>query len=107
MVGAAFPMNVSPAMLETAANEPLRAIDMVNGFSHSSLASKPSAPAPGFWLRGNGAGAEPAQPATMPQAGLGNLFLTDFTSATATATVSKRRPGCSCPVGFVVGDATR
>lgn len=52
MVGTAYPMKVSPALLETAQRDPLKAIDMVNAFSISTLASKPSAPSPGFWLHG-------------------------------------------------------
>ena len=52
LIGTAFPMQVSPALLETSQNEPLRAIDMVTAFSISSLASKPSSPGPGWWLHG-------------------------------------------------------
>ena len=52
MVGSAYPMKVSPALLETAASAPLKAIDMVNAFSISTLAAKPSYPGPGMWLHG-------------------------------------------------------
>jgi pimeloyl-ACP methyl ester carboxylesterase len=53
MVGTAYPMKVSAALLATAATAPLQAIDMVNSFSISSLASKPSFPGPGMWLHGS------------------------------------------------------
>jgi pimeloyl-ACP methyl ester carboxylesterase len=53
MVGTAFPMPVSPALLETSLNQPLKAIDMVNTFSHSMLAPPPSALGPGTWLYGS------------------------------------------------------
>ena len=54
LVGTAFPMKVSPALLETSLNRPQQAIDMVNVFSHSMLAPPPSALGPGTWLYGSG-----------------------------------------------------
>jgi pimeloyl-ACP methyl ester carboxylesterase len=52
LVGTAFPMKVSPALLETSLNQPMKAIEMVNTFSHSLLAPPPSALGPGTWLYG-------------------------------------------------------
>jgi pimeloyl-ACP methyl ester carboxylesterase len=52
LVGAAFPMKVSPALLDTSLNQPMKAIEMVNTFSHSMLAPPPSALGPGTWLYG-------------------------------------------------------
>ncbi|MEX8494265.1 alpha/beta fold hydrolase [Sphaerotilus sp.] len=52
MVGTAYPMRVSPALLATAAQAPLAAIDQVVTFSHASMAAKPSYPGPGAWLHG-------------------------------------------------------
>ncbi len=52
LVGTAFPMKVSPALLDAALNEPIKAIEMVNTFSHSSLSPPPSALGPGTWLYG-------------------------------------------------------
>jgi pimeloyl-ACP methyl ester carboxylesterase len=52
LVGTAFPMKVSPALLDTSLNQPMKAIEMVNTFSHSSLAPPPSALGPGTWLYG-------------------------------------------------------
>ena len=52
LVGTACPMKVSPALLDTALNQPMKAIDMVNVFSHSMLAPPPSAFGPGTWLYG-------------------------------------------------------
>ena len=52
MVGTAYPMKVSAALLDTSAQVPLKAIDMVNAFSISTLAAKPSYPGPGMWLHG-------------------------------------------------------
>ena len=53
MVGTAFPMPVSPALLETSLTQPLKAIDMVNTYSHSMLAPPPSSFGPGTWLYGS------------------------------------------------------
>jgi pimeloyl-ACP methyl ester carboxylesterase len=52
LVGTAVPMPVSPALLETAATDPLRAIEMVVAFAHSTLAAKPGNPGPGTWHHG-------------------------------------------------------
>ena len=52
LVGTAFPMKVSPALLDTSLNSPMKAIEMVNTFSHSMLAPPPSALGPGTWLYG-------------------------------------------------------
>jgi pimeloyl-ACP methyl ester carboxylesterase len=52
LVGTAFPMKVSPALLE-ALNEPEKALRMVNVFSRSTLAP-PSALGPGTWVFGAG-----------------------------------------------------
>lgn len=53
MVGTAFPMPVSAALLDASLNAPLKAIDMVNTFSHSMLAPPPSSLGPGTWLYGS------------------------------------------------------
>jgi pimeloyl-ACP methyl ester carboxylesterase len=52
MLATAFPMKVSPALLDAALNKPLHAIEMVNIFSHSTLAPPPSSLGPGTWLYG-------------------------------------------------------
>ncbi len=52
LVGTAYPMKVSPALLDASLNAPMKAIEMVNTFSHSSLSPPPSALGPGTWLYG-------------------------------------------------------
>ncbi len=52
LVATAFPMKVSPALLDNALNNPMQAIKMVNTFSHSTLAPPPSSLGPGTWLYG-------------------------------------------------------
>ncbi len=52
LVGCAFPMRVSPALLQDSLAEPERAIALVNVLSHSTMAPPPSALGPGTWLHG-------------------------------------------------------
>jgi pimeloyl-ACP methyl ester carboxylesterase len=53
LLGTAYPMKVSDALLSTAREAPLRAIDMVNALSIGTPASKPSYPGPGMWVHGS------------------------------------------------------
>jgi pimeloyl-ACP methyl ester carboxylesterase len=52
LVGTAFPMRVSAALLEAAQQQPDKAIAMINQFSRSTLAPPPSALGPGTWVHG-------------------------------------------------------
>jgi pimeloyl-ACP methyl ester carboxylesterase len=52
LVGTAYPMKVSPALIEASLNEPEKALTMVNVFSRSTLAAPPSALGPGTWVYG-------------------------------------------------------
>jgi len=54
LVGLAYPMKVTPALIEASLNEPERALKMVNVFSRSTLAAPPSALGPGTWVYGAG-----------------------------------------------------
>ena len=52
LVGTAFPMKVSPALIEASLNDPMKALTMVNVFSRSTLCAPPSALGPGTWVFG-------------------------------------------------------
>jgi pimeloyl-ACP methyl ester carboxylesterase len=52
LIGTAFPMKVSEALLATARDKPLAAMAMVNAWSISTTATKPGFPGPGSWLHG-------------------------------------------------------
>lgn len=101
MVGTAYPMKVSEALLSTAKETPLKAIDMVNAFSHSTLAAKPSYPGPGSWLHG-------ANRALMRRIQAGqtqlNLFEHDFRVCDAYANGLQAAARVQCPVSFVLGE---
>lgn len=100
MVGTAYPMKVSEALFSAAREDPLRAIDMVNALSHSSIASKPSYPGPGAWQHG-------ANRALMRKVQAGctstNLFLHDFGVCDRYANGLEAAPQVACPVTFVLG----
>lgn len=105
LVATAYPMKVSAALLSTARDTPLKAIDMVNAFSHSTLAAKPAAPGPGAWLHG-------ACRALMRrlQAGYAarergaNLFLHDFTVCDRYAAAARAAERVHCPVQLLLGE---
>ena len=53
LMGTAYPMQVSEALLATAQANPNQAIDMVTAWSYATIAGKPSFPGPGMWLHGS------------------------------------------------------
>ncbi len=99
MVGTAYPMKVSDALLATARDDPARAIAMVNAFSHSSLAGKPSYPGPGAWLRGGSS----ALMHRIQSDADGNLFEHDFRVCDAYAGGMEAAQRVTCPAHLVVG----
>jgi pimeloyl-ACP methyl ester carboxylesterase len=52
LVGSAYPMRVSDALLDAAQHRESEAIALIIQWSFSSLGAKPSCPGPGFWLHG-------------------------------------------------------
>ena len=52
LVGTAYPMKVSPVLIDAALNEPEKALRMVNVFSRSTLCAPPTALGPGTWVYG-------------------------------------------------------
>ena len=99
MVGTAYPMKVSDALLTTARDDPSRAIAMVNAFSHSSLASKPSYPGPGAWLRGGSSALMHRIQSDAP----GNLFEHDFRVCDAYAGGMEAAARVTCQAHLIVG----
>lgn len=100
MVGTAYPMKVSPALLELCQKDVLAAIDLVNSLSISSWASKPSHPGPGFWLHGGSRALSRRM-----QAGYrhGNLFLHDFQACDAYEGLEAAAAQIRCPTTLVLG----
>lgn len=102
MVGTAYPMKVSEALLTTSRDQPLKAIDMVNAFSLSSLASKPSHPGPGAWLHGGNRAL--MRRVQAGQTGL-NLFHHDFGVCDRYAGGMDAAARVTCPAHLVLGSA--
>ena len=102
MMGTAYPMQVSEALLATALADPLRAIDMVNAWSYGSLAAKPSFPGPGMWLHGsNRALMRRNQARCAPD----NLFHREFSICDRYRGGEAAAERVTCPVHFVLGAA--
>ena len=104
MIGAAYPMKVSPALLATAASAPLAAIDMVNAFSIGTLAAKPAYPGPGMWLHGGNRALMRRVLAGPNGTGCAvNLFHHDFSVCDAYAGGLDAAAQVRCPVTMVLG----
>ena len=102
MVGTAYPMKVSPALLDASRDDPQRAIDMVVSYCYSTLAPKPSFPGPGVWLRGSG---RALMKQVLRAQGDALLFHTDFQACNAYAGAEAAAPRLACPVHLVLGNA--
>jgi pimeloyl-ACP methyl ester carboxylesterase len=99
LLATAVPMTVSDALLDAALNREPDAIDMVNQWSHSSIAAKPSCPAPGFWLHG----ANQRLMERVAALGEPHLFHTDFSACNAYAEGLERAAALRCPVQIIAG----
>ena len=102
LVGTAYPMAVSDALLNGALNDPMRAIDMVNTFSHSMLAPPPSSLGPGTWLYG---GSRALMRRVLASNTKANVFHTGFKACNDYANGEAAMAQVQCPVLFLLGAA--
>ncbi len=102
LVGTAFPMRVSPVLLEASVSAPQQAIDMVNTFSHSMLAPPPSALGPGTWLYG---GSRALMRRVLASNTEVNVFHTGFKACDSYAQGEAAMAQVQCPTLFVLGQA--
>jgi pimeloyl-ACP methyl ester carboxylesterase len=100
LVGTACPMKVSSALLDNALNAPMKAIEMVNVFSHSMLAPPPSALGPGTWLYGGSRALMRRVLASNPRV---NVFHRGFTACDNYAGGEQAIAKVQCPVLFILG----
>ena len=100
LVGTAFPMKVSPALLETSQSAPHQAIALVNVYSHSMLAPPPSALGPGTWLYGGLRALMRRVLASNPRV---NLFHTGFKACDDYRGGEEAMERVTCPTLFVLG----
>lgn len=100
MVATAYPMAVSPALLEAGEHDPYAAIDIVNALSFSTMAGKPSYPGPGTWLHGANRMLSRRLQGAQREA---NLFLTDFRVCDRYRNGLEAAARVACPTTFVLG----
>ena len=100
MVGTAYPMKVSPALMDSAVNAPEKAIAMVNTFSHSTLCPPPSALGPGTWLYG---GSRALMRRMLASNAETNVFYTGFKACNDYASGEQAMAAVHCPTLFLVG----
>ena len=100
LVGIAFPMRVSPALLEASVNDPMRALAMVNVFSRATLAPPPSALGPGTWVYGASMALGRRVLASNTQV---NVFHRGFKACDSYANGDTAITQITCPVLFLLG----
>ena len=92
-------MKVSDSLLATSRDDEDAAIDMVNIWSHSGIAQKPSSPGPGFSVMGGARRLMQRMSAINPDA----LFHTDFAACNAYANGEAAAGAVRCPAVFIFG----
>jgi pimeloyl-ACP methyl ester carboxylesterase len=96
LIGTAFPMKVSPALLEAARDREPEALDMINRFSHARWVHPPGTPGPGFSVF--------VQNLRLMQRQAPGVLLNDFRACDTYADGLTRAAALSCPVLFVLGE---
>ena len=100
LVGTAFPMKVSPALLETSLKDPLQAIKMINVFSRATLAPPPSGLGPGTWVYGTSMALNRRILASNREV---NVFHRGFVACDQYSRGLEAIAAVACPVLFVLG----
>jgi len=99
LVATACPMKVSASLLDASRDQPLKAIGMVNQFSHSMLAPPPSSLGPGTWLYG---GARALMKRVLASNAKVNLFHRGFAACDNYTGGEAAMERVRCPVLFVI-----
>jgi pimeloyl-ACP methyl ester carboxylesterase len=100
LVGTAFPMKVSAALLDAALNQPEVALKMINVFSRSTLAAPPSSFGPGTWVYGSSMALGRRVLRSNTQV---NVFHRGFKACDSYTNGAHAIAQASCPVLFVLG----
>jgi pimeloyl-ACP methyl ester carboxylesterase len=100
LVGTAYPMKVSPALIEAALHEPEKGLKMINVFSRSTLAAPPSSLGPGTWVYGSSLALGRRVIRSNPQV---NVFHRGFVACDSYAGGEAAIAQITCPVLFVLG----
>ena len=99
LIGTAYPMKVSDMLLEASKNDEESAITMVNIWSHSSMAQKPSSPGPGFYVMGVGHRLMERISRQNPA----SVFHTDFAACNAYTNGEAAARAITCPSLLLLG----
>ena len=100
LVGTAYPMKVSQALLDAALNEPEKALKMINVYMRSTLAAPPSALGPGTWVYGASLALGRRVLASNRQV---NVFHRGFQACDRYSHGEEALRAVTCPVLFLLG----
>ena len=95
LLGAAFPMRVSPDLLQATKSKESDAHAMINAWSHSGYAHYPSNPGPGFWVIGGNL--------RLMQRQKPGVLYADFAACDAYKVGFERAAQVKCPALFLLG----
>ena len=101
LIGTAYPMKVSPALLEASLNQPEQAIQMINVFMRSTLCSPNSALGPGTWVFGSSVALGRKVLRSNPNA---NVFHRGFSACNDYSHGLEAMAQVTAPVLFILGD---
>ena len=101
MIGTAFPMKVSQALLDASLNDPMRALKMINVFSRSTLSAPPSALGPGTWVYGASMALGRRVLASNTKV---NVFHRGFKACDSYSNGEAAVASITCPVLFILGE---
>ena len=96
LLGAAFPMRVSDALLSAARDDEPRALDMINQWSHSGVSHRPGNPGPGFSVFVENLRLMQRQPP--------GVLHNDFNACNVYTAGTRRAAALACPALFVLGE---
>jgi pimeloyl-ACP methyl ester carboxylesterase len=100
LLGTAFPMQVSPLLLDAARSDLVAAIRMVNLWSHNGMAQKPSSPGPGFSVLGGASRLMERVAARTDEP----VFHLDFVACNDYANGETAMRAVACPVLFMMAE---
>jgi pimeloyl-ACP methyl ester carboxylesterase len=95
LLGTAFPMRVSPDLLQATKSSEPDAHEMINIWSHSAYAHYPSNPGPGFWVIGGNL--------RLMQRQKPGVLHADFAACDEYKTGFERAAQVKCPALFLLG----